>query len=565
MSVHTPTPGFDVAAAESTPADSARRPLLGVLLWLAGGIVLCSALGVAAVSRTQEARVLEVAREMLGSETHNWLIPRVNGHIRLQKPPLAYWLTALSYQALDVSEGVGRIPAAVAGILTVGATALLASWLFGRRAGFFAGAALLGSYQFFRHSRLAETDVFVALFVTTAVFALWRGYGRGRGDEPSFARSALWFHGGAAAIALAAMAKGPPAAYPLLFFVAMAAFDGRWKMLGRFVACGAPLTAAVIGLPWFLYARQDPDYRQLVGDLKNSARGGRGHSSLFITYIPPLFVATAPWSVLWLVGLIGAIRQWKLDPRLRGVVVWLASMLIPLSLWGNKQFHYLMPVMPPLMILVGWLLDESLKAASGKVGDWGRGLWAATVIVFALAVPAPVVVGKMDRGHVITADYLVAAFFATAIVVVWLSFRSRGWGGAMKAFAAANVLVIFVLVGLWAPTLNPVDCRTITRELNTRYPGRPFVFSGKEDLPLVFHMRRVIPTARSDAALAAFAAQHPDAVAIEPISGTNRARPMIIEEVRFKEDSATYRVGRIDPAAAATRPSTAPAEDNAGE
>jgi len=66
----------------------------GIWLWLAGLVVLCAGLGVAPVSRTQEARVLETAREMLGSDFHNWMVPRVNGHIRLQKPPIAYWLTA---------------------------------------------------------------------------------------------------------------------------------------------------------------------------------------------------------------------------------------------------------------------------------------------------------------------------------------------------------------------------------------------------------------------------------------------------------------------------------------
>src|SRR3954463_10669978 len=105
MSVHTPAAARDDRPIESPPAGGAApKSRFGLLLWLAGGIILCSALGVASVSRTQEARVLEVAREMLGSETHNWLIPRVNGHIRLQKPPLAYWLTAVTYKALGVSE-----------------------------------------------------------------------------------------------------------------------------------------------------------------------------------------------------------------------------------------------------------------------------------------------------------------------------------------------------------------------------------------------------------------------------------------------------------------------------
>ena len=62
------------------------------------------------VSSTQEARVLEAAREMVnGSTLEDWLIPHVNGNVRLQKPPLAYWLSAASFAVFGVSAGAGRV------------------------------------------------------------------------------------------------------------------------------------------------------------------------------------------------------------------------------------------------------------------------------------------------------------------------------------------------------------------------------------------------------------------------------------------------------------------------
>ena len=65
------------------------------------------------VRRTQEVRVVETAREMLASG--DWLLPRLNGELRLQKPPLAYWLTAASYRASGrVDEFTARLPAALA-------------------------------------------------------------------------------------------------------------------------------------------------------------------------------------------------------------------------------------------------------------------------------------------------------------------------------------------------------------------------------------------------------------------------------------------------------------------
>lgn len=558
-----PAASLDSPVSPPLPAKArVRKSHTNLLFWLLGTAVLCAGLGLAPVSRTQEARVLETAREMLGSEAHNWLVPRVNGRVRLQKPPLAYWLTAFAFAVFDVSEGTGRIPAALAGWLAVGVTGATASWLFGRRAGFFAGATLLGSYLFFRHSRLAETDVLVTLFVTAAVAALWRGFalsaritlnGTPGTDRPSCLtlHAALWYHAAAVAIGLAVVSKGPPAAYPVLFFVALACVERKWKPLLHFHFSGAPLTAAAIALPWFAYVARDPMVEQLTRDLQNSAGGGRGHGGLFITYLPKLFVATAPWSALWVVALVAAVRTWRDDHRLRGLVIWIASILLPLFGWGNKQFHYLMPVMPPLMILVGWLLDESLKAAPAvgqKIAPWTRRLLGMTAIAFAAAAPGLIIAGKWDRGHLIPADFAAAALVLATLGSVAFVHRRRGPAAGLTAFAVGNVLILLVLVGLWAPSLNAENIRAIPPALATRYGDGPFALVGKEDLPLVFHMRRTIPVVRTDAEIAALVAQRPDVVAIEPLGDRGKSRPAIAEEARFRNDETVYRVGRINPA-----------------
>ena len=106
--------------------------LLG-LMWLAGAAELGAGLGRHAVTRSQEARVLVTSREMLGQPWNRWLIPHANGQVRLRKPPLAYWLTAASFALFGVGEFQGRLPAALAGWLTVGITFGAGRYLFGWR------------------------------------------------------------------------------------------------------------------------------------------------------------------------------------------------------------------------------------------------------------------------------------------------------------------------------------------------------------------------------------------------------------------------------------------------
>ena len=556
-------------SATLSPAASpvSRGGRWGLLAWLASGVLLLAGLGISPVSRTQEARVLETSREMLGEGAEQWLIPKVNGRVRLQKPPLAYWLTAASFQAFGVGEGAGRVPAALAGWLTVGLTALVARWLFGNRAAFFAGAALTGSFLFFRHSRLAETDVLAMLFVTAAVYALWRGAWVGVDpraaaappivppcpDDAPLMAGAGWFHLGAAAMALATLGKGPPAAYPLLFLVVSALVDRRPRALVRFVASGALVTFVVLAIPWFAYVALNPLISQLVNDLQNSAGGGKGHSGSFVSYAPQLLQATAPWTGIVLVALVAAVRRWKQDPRLRGLLVWSGAILVPLCLWGNKQLHYLMPLMPPLMILAGWLLDEVLPRRSSSAPAAGgrpdalaaltRNVLLVTVIACALAAPGVVVAAKLVRGHLLQRDMAPAAAALVLTAAVTVAWRRWGADAGARTFAAA-IAAAFAVLSAWAPTLTPDSPRSAAAVLRARYGDGPYVFHGGESLPLVFHLRSIIPVTRTPEELAAHGAGAAPVV-IQRLDERNPPAPGVVEDLRVDGGRVIFRAGRV--------------------
>src|SRR4051812_29854146 len=203
-------------------------------LWVCGGVVLVAFLGASAVSRTQEARVLETARQMLGQSVSAWLTPHINGDLRLAKPPLCYWMTAAAYNvAGHVNETIGRIPSAIIGWLTLGVTFVFARRLFDDRVAMASSCAMLGSMLFFKHMRLAETDAPSTLFVTLAVYAIWRAAGSDR---------ISWLHVAAASIGLAAVSKGGPAAFPILFLIAFALIERRPDLPRRLITSGAILT-----------------------------------------------------------------------------------------------------------------------------------------------------------------------------------------------------------------------------------------------------------------------------------------------------------------------------------
>ena len=481
--------------------------------------------------------MLETARQMLGAGWRGWMGPMLNGQPRLRKPPLAYWMSAAAYKVVGVGEGPGRIPTALLGWLTLGVTFACARWLFGTRAGFFAAACLLCSYLFFRFSRLAETDMPATFFVTTAVFAFWRGLegsgfrvegsdrsgfrvqgsdseqriGSARNSEPRTLNPSIWFHLGAAATALAILSKGPPGAYPPIVLLVMAALRREWNALRRLITSGALVTLIVIAAPWFIYVFHTFGIEQWRRELDDLS--GQDHPGHFYQYFYELFVATAPWCLVLPAAVVEAVRR-RHDARLQGLLVWITVILLPLLFVGNKQFHYLLPMMPPAMILIGWWIDLSLRElAPGQSPP--PPLLDATLIGSAIASPATPVTARLTLGRISPADWALAAGIGAALVTVaWVRGR-HGRQAGLVAYLAGVAAVLVVTVSFWTPKFEGEDSRALARQVDTSFGRGPYCFYGRNiSLPLCFNLRLAIPQEKTSGELEQLVRGEPNVVVI---------------------------------------------------
>ncbi len=462
-------------------------------LWLLAGVLLLTALGGPAVSRTQEARVLETARQMLGTGADGWLVPHINGKLRVQKPPLTYWMAATAYQLGGVGETVGRIPTVFVGWLTLGVTFAFASRLFDRRIALMSCAAMLGSLLFFKHVRLAETDAPATLFVTLAVYAIWRAAAR----ESAPARVALWLHLAAAATSGAAMAKGLPAGIPMLFLIGFAAVERRGDLLVRFVTSGAVATALLIGSSWWLYIALEHGAQVIWSEVQVTA-GGSDHFDWPIVYAPALLAAVAPWSGVLPLALIDAVRRWRGDRRLRMLLIWCAAILLPLCCIGNKQPHYLLPLIPPMMILIGWFLATATDPAH-RMFRWTRIVLIGTLIASTGMIAAVLIVATTRHGSIELRDWIAAGAIAAGAILAAGAFAHRGTRAGFASLAMVVPLLMPLLLGWWAGGVELVTPRTIARQIRTDFGDGPYAFFGpNESLPLCFNLRAAIPAAKTD-------------------------------------------------------------------
>ena len=80
------------------------------VLWLIG-------LGFRGLFNPDEGRYAEIPREMLASG--DWVIPRLNGLVYIEKPPLQYWATAISEAVFGQNDWAARLYTGLCALLTV--------------------------------------------------------------------------------------------------------------------------------------------------------------------------------------------------------------------------------------------------------------------------------------------------------------------------------------------------------------------------------------------------------------------------------------------------------------
>ena len=232
---------------------------------------------------------------------------------------------------------------------------------------------------------------------------------------------------------------------------------------GGSCACGAPLTLAVVAAPWFIYVGAQAGFESFYRELRNNYEGG-DHNRPLLQYIPGLLVAAAPWTALFPLAIVDAARGWRSDGRMRALLLWLLSIAVPLCVAGNRQNHYLLPLMPPLMILVGWLIDRAITGAAAPIAKLTI---VGTLIVVALA-PIAVIASGAVISTVQPLDIAFACALAAGVTMVAIIWRVGGLGRGVAAFIIVVAIALPLLITLWLPRLQPDNPRAWRSRSSTR-------------------------------------------------------------------------------------------------
>ena len=126
------------------------------LVFLVSLAAYCFMLGDAHLAGTEGQRAL-TAHQMV--QSGHWLLPRLYGQLYLKKPPLAYWMIAISETIFHrASEWVWRFPSALFSALLAAGICLFSESWFGRPAGIVAGFSHLALVATWAQNRSADID-----------------------------------------------------------------------------------------------------------------------------------------------------------------------------------------------------------------------------------------------------------------------------------------------------------------------------------------------------------------------------------------------------------------------
>ena len=424
------------------------------------------------ISSPDEGRYIEIPREMV--DTGDYVLPRLNGILYFEKPPLFYWLEASAIKTLGVSEWSMRLWPALLGLLGALMTYGVARRFYGRAAGVVAGTVVATSLMYYALARFVILDMAESVLMSAALFSFLLA-----AEEKDDRKSIWWSRGGHVAAALAVLTKGLIGVLlPGLIGLAWIVVIGRWSFVRRALTPSGIALFLLIVLPWhILAAMRNADFLwfYFVHEhlMRFTTTVHRRDGPLWY-FIPVLAAGFLPWTGYLWYAVRDALPTWKTRgerPVEMFLLLWVGIVFFFFSVSDSKLPPYILPIFPPLAVLVGRVLGPLLSARDDL--PLGRWFFAAVFGAFALAVPVVYSMPSMraDANVGLYLDAVAPVVFALAVIFALGGLAAliapRYYGGkATVAVIAVTALLGWSGVSLVGSIADPNSIKTVAEDIN---------------------------------------------------------------------------------------------------
>ncbi|HPT31313.1 MAG TPA: glycosyltransferase family 39 protein [Prolixibacteraceae bacterium] len=366
------------------------------MLVLAGTVIAAYVAGLFVDVTRDASKYAAIAREI--ARTGDFIHLQVEGDPYLQKPPLMFWLSALSYLIFGVNNFAFKLPLLLFSFFGIYSTYRLGKTLFGRETGMVAAILLSSTVISWLYNMDIHTDT---LMQSLVVFSLWQ--------LADFLQKGRWVNlfMGFTGVGMAMLVKGPVGAVIPAFAVAGSlVFTGRFRKLlnprwyiGIVLAliCTLPALIGLFnqfgweGVRFFLWSN---NLGRLAGDYSASDRN-------VFYYLYNLLLFFLPWSLFLLVSLSLDFkrlfrRKFRAADWFLFSGIWFYFILISLS--GSKLPHYLYATIPLFSLMTARYLVLALSGKHIRFYLFLRNIQGIVLVLF-LALIAVLVFSLYPPGH----------------------------------------------------------------------------------------------------------------------------------------------------------------------
>lgn len=382
----------------------------------------------------------------------------------LDKPPLLFWLSAISMGAFGFNAFAYKLPSVLFSVLGVIATNRLSRFWYGHQAAQYATIFYACSIGFFVFNQDVRTDTLLINLLVLSVYQLTLF--RKNSNYKNLVLASL-------CIGLAMLAKGPLG----IVFPAMAILpDAIYKKDWKFIFNPAWLLSAVIiatvlaPMLWGLYSQFDANPQAQV----NGETGVSGLTFYFWTQSfgritgdsvwataysnspdPYFLTVTLLWSFLpftpWLFNSLYHVSASLIKTRKCTEIVSLSAIILPLlalSRSGYQLNHYIYVCLPFCAILAAATFQTKHRHEQALLSNLNK---AYQVIWLLLPLLLAILLGRLDNLNVL------ALIIATSLIyLIALTIQFKGIQ-LVAYFTSSSMLLVFAFFYPWLMQFQVAD------------------------------------------------------------------------------------------------------------
>ena len=329
-------------------------------------ILYIGLLGIMPQMEPDEARYSLIPSAM--NQSGNYVTPHIKNVVYLEKPPLVYWATAMSFKVFGENDFSARLFTALCAWGCILLTYFIGKHFRDEKTGIYAAALLTISAFPFALGRINILDMPMTFFLCLSI---WLGYLSLTEEKKKYLYYLFYF-----SCALAFLTKGViGVVFPFTILVLWLIWIGKWRQMWQLFSPIGILIFLIVVCPWLILAqKENSDFLWFFFVREHFLRFTtkmHGKTEPFYFYLPIIIAGTIPWSVY-------LIKAWKeksdkewlfSKEENKLLAVWILFLFLFYTFSSSKLATYIAPLFIPLALFAGRIFcryEEDFLEVIGK-------------------------------------------------------------------------------------------------------------------------------------------------------------------------------------------------------